>query len=293
MIPSTPRLTTPDSTLLERMGALHYEAEVIIFDRHAMRNYADRIFKLPYALIAFVDRGEADVQVEDSPYHVATGDHLLLLLGQPTRVLKMSDDFHARFVLISEEFIRYITTDDSYYFIQLIRNTPVVHLQPYVMNSFCACYDLIQATIQQEENPYRRQMLLHIVKTYIYGVVGHMQSRVHLSGSREEEIAYLFMDLVDQHYRDHHELGFYAEHMRLSAKYISRCVNRTTSKNALSIIAQRILGQAKTLLQNPQNTVAQVGYSLGFSDPSAFGKFFRTHEHMGPREYRRTVIPGE
>lgn len=280
------RLTIPNASLLERMGAIHYENDVMIFDRHALHHFTNRIFQLPYALIALVDRGETEVLVEDRPYHIATGDHLLLLLGQAVKVVSMSDDFHARFVLMSSDFIRYITTEDSYYFIQMVRNTPVVHLRPHTINAFCACYDLVRATIQQTDNPYRKQMLHHIVKTYVYGVVGYMQPEMQLCQSREEEITYLFMELVDQHYREHHNLAFYADHMRLSAKYISKCVHQTTGMNALHCIAMRLMKQAKAMLLNRQNTIGQIGYELGFCDPSAFGKFFRAHEHIGPRQWR-------
>lgn len=284
---TTQRLTTANVEMLERMGATHYENDLFLFDRHALHNYTDRIFRLPYALIAFVDQGEADVLIEGQPYHVVANDHLLLLLNQEFCIRHMAENFHAQFVLLSRSFIQYITTDDSYRFIQQLRQTPLVHLQPYTINAFCSCYDLLKATIAQHENPYRKQMLHHIIKTYIYGVVYYVQPQIETSYSREEEITYHFLNLVDEHYRQQHSLQFYAEQMHLSSKHISKCVKKVIGRNAIQCIADKLIRQAEAMLKVHQSTVAQIGYELGFSDPSSFGKFFRAHEHMGPREWMK------
>lgn len=279
------RLTTPNAQLLERMGALLYNDEVIIFERYSF-HYQDRIVRSPYAIIVFIDRGTAEIIVDDRPYKIVANDQLLLLPEQPTQLLSLSEDFHARFVLMSHEFVNYITNDDTYLFIQVVRNNPLIHLPQHVTNAYCSCYDLIKATILQSENPYRRQMLQHIVKAYLYGIVYCAQPNMPVARSREEEITYRFMDLVDIQFRVHHTLSFYAEQLHLSAKYISKCVKQTSGKNALKCITERLMNQAKAMLLIRQNTIAQIGYELGFSDQSAFGKFFHQQEGIGPRKWR-------
>ena len=64
--------------------------------------------------------------------------------------------------------------------------------------------------------------------------------------------------------------------------------NTNIATGEIEIIADKLMLQARKSLQNEDKTISQISYELGFSNQSAFGKFFRTHEGMGPREYRTT-----
>ena len=45
--------------------------------------------------------------------------------------------------------------------------------------------------------------------------------------------------------------------------------------------------QAKTLLTNRQHlTVQQIGYMLGFNEPTSFSRFFKQRAGMTPSKYR-------
>ena len=282
---SLQRFTVPNAELLSRMGALHLNDDIVIFERHAFR-HSQRVVRFPYAVIAFIDSGCADISINDCSYHLVANDQMLVLPEQEAVISFLSDDFHVRFVLMSHDFVNYITSDDTYLFIQFIRNNPVLHLPEHATNAFCSCYDLIRATIQQTGNPYRRQMLQHIIKAFIYGLVYSTQPDVPVARSREEEITYRFMDLVDLRFREHHELSFYAGELRLTAKYVSKCVRLITGKSALQCVAERIIKQARAMLMLRQNTIAQIAYELGFTDQSAFGKFFRRYEGISPSLWR-------
>lgn len=282
---SIQRFTVPSAELLSRMGALHFNDEVVIFDRRAFR-HTQRVFCFPFAVIAFIDSGSAKFRMNDTDYHLMTNDQMLVLPQQEVLITHLSDDIHVRFVLLSHDFVNYITTDDTYLFIQFIRNNPVLHLQEHVTNAFCSCYDLIRATLLQTDNPYRRQMLQHIVKAFIYGIVYSIQPNVPVVRTREEEITYRFMDLVDRRYREQHELSFYANELHLTAKYVSKCVRLTTGKSALSCIIERLIRQAKAMLMLRQNTISHIAYELGFPDQSTFGKFFRRYEGISPSAWR-------
>lgn len=276
-----------DAQLLDRMHALHYQYEVILFERHAFRHFENRLLQFSFALLTFVDRGTADVFIDDKPYHLSENEQLILLPNQSISLQHLSEDFHAQFVLLSNDFVSLITTEDSYRFIQMIRSNPHVHLQAHIRNAFLSCYDLLRATIMQRDNPFRRQMLYHIIKTYIYGVMYYVEPVANVVQSREAELTYRFMELVEQHYREQHALSFYAERMHLSGKYISRCVRITTGSNGVQTIANCIMQQARIMLLARQKSIAEIGYELGFADQSAFGKFFHAHEHVSPLQWRK------
>lgn len=278
--------TNLDARFFERIGALHYRDDVMLFEQPAFRYHANRLLQFDYAMLAFVVDGQADMQIEERTYHLENHDQLILLPGQNTAMKYLSDDFRARFVLLSKNFVSYLTTEDSYVFVQMIRNNPIIRPGGQVVNTFDSCYDLLKATLMQEDNPYQRQMLYHIIKTYIYGTMYYTTPEVPVVRTREEELTYRFMELVEHHYREHHSLGFYAEKMHLTGKYISKCVTQSTGQSGMHVIAGRIIQQAKLMLLTRQKTIAQIGFELGFSDQSAFGKFFCKHTGESPQRWR-------
>lgn len=274
------------SGLFERMGALHFSDDVVLFEHDAFPYNEDRLFSFSYAVLAHVDSGEADIVVGGRTIHTVSRDELILLPDQNVGVSRLSRDFHARFVLLSHDFVSYITTEDSYLFIQMVRNNPLIHLGEPDTNAFHCCYELLHAALLQRDNPYLRQTLYHIIKAYIYGAMYYVKPDAPVIKSREEELTYRFMELVDNHFRTEHALAFYADHMHLTAKYISRCVLIATGRSGIKIIADRIIQQAKVMLLARQKTIAQIGFELGFADQSSFGKFFSKHAGMSPQKWR-------
>lgn len=227
------RISILNAEHFDRLGAMHYGDDVILFDRHAFRYYENRLFRISFAMLVFVDKGSADMTMEDSSYHLTVNDQMILLPQQLISLQYVSEDFHARFVLLSNDFASYITTEDSYQFIQMIRNNPLIHLGEHVTDAFCICYNLMETAIRQKDNPYQKQILFHIIKAYIYGAMYYEKPSAPIARSREEELTYRFMELVDRHYREQHSLAFYADAMHLSGKYISKCVRQTTGYNAV------------------------------------------------------------
>jgi len=48
---------------------------------------------------------------------------------------------------------------------------------------------------------------------------------------------------------------------------------------------------AERLLADPSLAVSQIGYLLGFSEPSAFHRAFKRWHDVTPQEYRQTTQP--
>jgi AraC-like DNA-binding protein len=76
--------------------------------------------------------------------------------------------------------------------------------------------------------------------------------------------------------------------MNISAKYLSQTIKQTTGKNALAFINERLVAEAKTLIQFTSLDISEIAYQLNFSDPANFGKFFKKHVQVTPLEFRKS-----
>lgn len=96
-----------------------------------------------------------------------------------------------------------------------------------------------------------------------------------------------FLEAIARHYQESHNVDFYAQMFNLSPKYFSALIKAEIGMGASECIDRYLTLQAKTLLTNRQHlTIQQIGYMLGFNEPTSFSRFFRQRTGTTPSEYR-------
>jgi AraC family transcriptional regulator, transcriptional activator of pobA len=98
-----------------------------------------------------------------------------------------------------------------------------------------------------------------------------------------------FQLLVERNYKDWQALAPYARELGVTANHLNDVVSEATGRPAGEHIRQRRLLDAKRLLLYSELSVAEIGYRLGFKDPSYFGRFFRRYESQTPAEFRDEI----
>lgn len=74
-----------------------------------------------------------------------------------------------------------------------------------------------------------------------------------------------------------------------SARTISRACMTVTGRTAKQIVDDRLVLEARRLLAEAGATSAQVGATLGFSEPTNFTKYFRRHTGKTPSEWAASL----
>lgn len=77
-----------------------------------------------------------------------------------------------------------------------------------------------------------------------------------------------------------------AEQLCLSPSYLSDLLKKETGKTALEHIHFKLMEKAKYLLLNPDLSISEVAYRLGFEYPQSFNKIFKKHTGLSPKGYR-------
>ena len=78
----------------------------------------------------------------------------------------------------------------------------------------------------------------------------------------------------------------YAEKLSIHVNHLNKILKETTSLTTSALIAGRILQEAQILLRQTNWTIAEIAYSLGFSDFAHFAKFFKNETSISPGVYR-------
>ncbi len=78
----------------------------------------------------------------------------------------------------------------------------------------------------------------------------------------------------------------FAKELAVHVNSLNRSVKETTGKPTSTHIADRILVEAKALLQHTTWNISEIAYALGFEYPTYFNNFFKKHLGTNPKAFR-------
>ena len=99
-----------------------------------------------------------------------------------------------------------------------------------------------------------------------------------------------FLALVEDGFRDHRPLSFYANELGITTTHLSRACRRQFGLSAQAIIHDRLVLEAKRVLAYTPASIAHVAQDLGFRDPAYFTRFFAHHVGETPTTFRKAFV---
>ena len=106
--------------------------------------------------------------------------------------------------------------------------------------------------------------------------------------SREHTIFDRFIQLVNQHCREQHQISYYAQRMCLTERYLSTVVRQASGTTAKDWIDRALVIRIKIELKHTDKTVACIADDMKFPNPSFFCKYFKRLTGVTPQKYRDT-----
>ena len=114
-----------------------------------------------------------------------------------------------------------------------------------------------------------------------------LSAMVKRKWSRKEEIAYNFRRRVLDNRGVIQEVQTIADELNVSQSYLYRCVKEVTGRSPKRWLLDAALLNGRTLLQQGKLSITQVSRESGFDDPSYFGRLFKQHFGITPREFQQ------
>lgn len=273
--------------------------DVIIFrdtDVEALREH--RLFAYPCRIDAgifiFCESGTMSVSINLKTYQLTRGVALFVLLGNIIQV-HYADHFKVRGMLVSSEFI-YDTLIAS----KLA--TPLrIQLQADCCISFTdeqireldEYYALFFCTLTCPEAPFMTENFRCLIAAAIYRIGAIFFSKVKTgnnrpTNNRREALFERFMQLLEEHHVSERNVAFYADHLFLTPKHVSKVILEVSGKTPTQWIDEYVVLEAKSLLKYSNLTIQEIADYLNFSTQSVFGKYFKHKTGLSPREYKES-----
>lgn len=80
----------------------------------------------------------------------------------------------------------------------------------------------------------------------------------------------------------------YANELTMHPNYLSNVIKSQTGKTVKHWIDERVISEAKSLLNNTDKSVSQIAFILTFDDTSNFSRFFKKKTGLTPAKYRES-----
>ncbi len=104
--------------------------------------------------------------------------------------------------------------------------------------------------------------------------------------NKQKQIVANFKALIEQQLFDNVKIPQYAQALNLSAFQLRSACETVVGKSPKEMLEERRLVEAKKDLIFTGKSVEQIGYRLGFTDPSYFTRFFKKMEGESPTKFR-------
>ena len=240
--------------------------------------------------ILIVVKGTISFSVNFHNYDVSAGTCVAITAGTIIERAKFDED--ARFIVLC--FSHYDMPSMSSYQQRTVHRLyalQVVHLSllPQQIEMLLSSYKILRTILtdtafaeKKEETEYNCiSLMMSIMENGASD-----QPELTTKSTRKDVIVSRFLQCVNENYRERRDLGFYAEQLSLSLKYMSHVVYEQTGRHPSQWIKDYVILDAKAMLRSGHYTVQQVADELKFPNQSFFGKYFKEAVGVSPKKWK-------
>jgi len=160
---------------------------------------------------------------------------------------------------------------------------------------------LFQKMIEEQENDYtfKNELIQNYISLIIHEALKLQPSEhYHQNKKATARITTVFLELLERQFPietfDHplqlRTAQDYAHDLNVHTNYLNRAVKEITGKSTTIHITERIIAEAKALLQHTDWNISEVAYALGFEYPTYFNNFFKKHTGTNPKSLREAMV---
>lgn len=249
-------------------------------------------------LMLYCVKGNVKMSVNLNEYDIRDNS---LILCSPNNILKMNGmscngkgPLHYVLIAMSMDFASELRIDfkrmlgDNIAMIDI----PVVTLSEESRDLLAGYLGLITKVVQTDavlkENALRTLLssMLCIVAGVWMEKVDELKRIKSQSTSRSRMIFEQFIRLVSEYHTRYRNVGFYADKLCLTPKYLSKLIRIASGRSAPEWIDSYVILEAKNLLKYSDISIKEIVYRLNFPNQSVFYKFFKARTGMTPSAYR-------
>lgn len=170
-----------------------------------------------------------------------------------------------------------------------VYDIPVVYLSASQSENITKILEEFRDEFSQQDSTTEEMLRILLKKIIILSTRIWKQAN-KIEGSevnQEVEFSRKFSQLVEWFYQSHHTVSDYANLLKITPKALNKRIVKAHGAGPNEIIKKRIILEAKRLLVHTELSIKEIGYKLGYDDPSYFIRLFSNQVGKAPQHFRQ------
>jgi len=170
-------------------------------------------------------------------------------------------------------------------------NRPV-HISAENVEAFDALFTLMKKEAGKPKEDYQSKILRSLLHSFLLFAEREKQAQhgVILKPAADRDYLYAFRELLEVNFKSNKQVTFYAGALSITKRRLNRAIFTTLGKTVKQAIDERVILEAKRLLAHTSSSIKEIGFTLGFEEPTNFIKYFRKHTSCTPVEFRQSIL---
>ncbi len=202
--------------------------------------------------------------------------------------------------LFSEDFLQPINRSESLLQSPFFRlgGTPILNISEAQRAFLCGIFQKMVEE-QQTDYPFRDDLMRNYIQLIIHEAL-KMQPSENYSQDKNAaaRITRVFIELLERQFPIEspdrplqlRTAQDYANSLSIHVNHLNRSLKEITGKSTITHINERIISEAKAILQHTDWNIAEVAYSLGFEYPTYFNNFIKRMTGRNPKALRIQIV---
>ena len=176
---------------------------------------------------------------------------------------------------------------DEFTFFHSMQETPHIYLDHQNSSHLQTLVDPMIA-----ETKHNDEFQESVLQAYFHIFLMNVQRLCSDNSETQDKVSLVrrFRKFITTHRNSSLDVQGCADALGVSVTHLRNSVKEKTGKSPGFILRQEIVLEAKRLLIHSELTAAEIGYNLGFEDPSYFGRFFKRESGLSPSAFRQRII---
>ncbi|MGN0281386.1 MAG: helix-turn-helix domain-containing protein [Prevotella sp.] len=279
-------------TQVEHNGTDFIDGDVLLSDRLNKASMPTSPRRLTFILVALCTRGECTLTVDTQKMTIRKNDLVIISDRHIVDNFQSSDDADGLVMVLSVDFFYEVVSNvsDVSMLFCFSRQHPVVALDDSEVQLFRSYFFMLKEKVGATHNRFRRDIVRTLILAMFYdfsNVIVRVQETESRKQTRADVIFTKFIRLVEQHFHHERRVGWYAEQLGITPKYLSETVRNVSNRTPNEWIDRYVTLEIRVLLKTSALSVREIAEELHFPNQSFLGKFFREHVGVSPTAYRK------
>lgn len=164
---------------------------------------------------------------------------------------------------------------------------PIISLNKNEQHKFNVLHDMFLDEIETEDT-IQAEMLRMLLARFIIKTTRLLKNETPTTtlNKATDETLRQFNLLVETHFKEAHQVSFYAEKLFKSPKTLSNSFAKL-GQSPLKIIHERLVLETKRQLMYTDKTAKQIAYDIGFEDASHLSRLFKKQTSITLSDFKK------